>query len=102
MYPNAVNKVHRHQQQTLNASASQNGISNTSTQDSDAKSDTSFDPLFDDEPDPDGEGNNPPAPDGSAGRTKRSQKANAASSGHASLAVLETGFSDPTTQAQAA
>jgi transcriptional activator SPT8 len=102
MYPNAVNKAHGHQQQTLNASASQNGISNTSTQDSDAKSDTSFDPLFDDEPDPDGEGKNPPAPDGSAGRTKSSHKESAASSGHASLAIPETGSSDPTTQAQAA
>jgi len=93
-----VNKAHGHQPQTLNASASQNGISNTSTQDSDAKSDTSFDPLFDDEPDPDGEGNNPPAPDSSAGRIKSSHKESASSSGHASLAVPETGSSDSQAQ----
>ncbi|KAH0827166.1 hypothetical protein J3R83DRAFT_4857 [Lanmaoa asiatica] len=87
-------KAHGHQQQTLNASASQNAISNMGTQESDAKSDASFDPLFDDEPEPDG--------DGSAGRAKISHTESAASSGHVGLAVPDAGASDPTSQAQQA
>lgn len=100
-FPTAAGKAHGHQQQTLNASASQNGISNLPTQESDAKSDTSFDPLFDDEPDPDGEGDNHSAPDGGVGQAKISHRESAAPDGHMGLAVPDAGASDPTWQAQA-
>lgn len=102
MFSTAAGKTHGHQQQTLNASASQNAISNMATQESDAKSDTSFDPLFDDEPDPDGDGDNQSAPDGGAGRAKPSHKESAASSGYVGLAVPDAGASDPTSRAQQA
>lgn len=96
----STGKAHGHQQQTLNASASQNDISNLPTQESDAKSDTSFDPLFDDEPDPDGEGDNHSAPDGGVGQAKISHKESATPDGHMGLAVPDAGASDPTWQAQ--
>lgn len=94
----AAGKAHGHQTQTLNASASQNGISNLPTQDSDTKSDTSFDPLFDDEPDPDGEDS---APDGGAGtQTTNSHKESTTPGGHMGLAVPDGGASDPASPAQ--
>ncbi|KAG8217725.1 hypothetical protein J3R82DRAFT_5884 [Butyriboletus roseoflavus] len=102
MFSTAAGKTHENQQQTLNASASQNGISNMATQESDAKSDTSFDPLFDDEPDPDGDGDSHSVPDGGVGRVEPSYKERAASSGYVGLAVPDGGASDPTSQAQQA
>ena len=100
-FPTAAGRAHGHQQQSLNASASQNGISNLSTQESDAKSDTSFDPLFDDEPDPDVEGDNHSAPDGGAGSlTTISHKESVAPGAHMGLAVPDGVASDPTSQPQ--
>lgn len=95
-------KAHGHQQQSLNASASQNGISisNPPTQESDAKSDTSFDPLFDDEPEPDGDGDNHSGPDG-VGQANNSHKESAAPDVPVGLGVPDAGGSDPTSQAQA-
>ncbi|KAF8559783.1 WD40 repeat-like protein [Imleria badia] len=90
-----------HQLQTLNASGSQNGISNAPTQESDAKSDTSFDPLFDDEPDLDGEGDDYLGPDGIVGQTKVSHQESATPEVNVGLAVPDGGASDPTSQAQA-
>ncbi|KAN0077083.1 WD40-repeat-containing domain protein [Tylopilus felleus] len=95
-------KAHGHQQQSLNASASQNGISisNPPTQESDAKSDASFDPLFDDEPEPDGDGDNHSGPDG-VGQANNSHKESAAPDVPVGLGVPDAGGSDPTSQAQA-
>lgn len=87
-------------QQTLKASASQNGISNVPTQESDAKSDTSFDPLFDDEPDPDEQGDNynHSGPDGSVATTFHKSTTPDV---HVGLAVPDGGASDATSQGQA-
>ncbi|KIJ69288.1 hypothetical protein HYDPIDRAFT_105887 [Hydnomerulius pinastri MD-312] len=101
-FPTAAGKAHGHQQQTSNASASQNPISNLPTQESDAKSDTSFDPLFDDEPDADGEADNNLAPDSGAGQAILSHKENTAAGGHAGLAVPDVASSDPIQQTQQA
>lgn len=70
------------------------------TQELDAKSDTSFDPLFDDEPDPDGDGDNHSAPDGGAGRVKTHHKESVGTSGYVGLAVPDGGTSDLAWQAQ--
>lgn len=95
-------KAHGHEQQTLNASASQNAISNMGTQEMDAKSDTSFDPLFDDEPDPDGDGDNNAGGDGGADRAKACDKESAAPGSYVGLAVPDVGGSDPGLQGQQA
>lgn len=51
-----VEKIHDYQPSHASAAfANHNPISNQPTQDTDSKSDASFDPLFDDEPDADGE-----------------------------------------------
>ncbi|KAF9227669.1 WD40 repeat-like protein [Gyrodon lividus] len=98
-FPTAAGKAHEHQQQTSNASASQNANSNVPTQEFDAKSDTSFDPLFDDEPDADGEADNNSAPDSGAGQFTAPQKANAVLGSHVGLAVPDSASSDSIPQA---
>lgn len=65
----AASAVERTHYQPLEASAAftnHRAISNQPTQETDAKSDTSFDPLFDDEPDADGEIDHSPKDGGSA------------------------------------
>lgn len=99
-FSTAAGKAHGHQQRTLDASASQNAISNLASQESDAKSDTSFDPLFDDEPDPDGDGDNHSAGDGGADRAKSCHKESTAPSSYVGLAVPDAGGSDPASQGQ--
>ncbi|KAF8844476.1 WD40 repeat-like protein [Paxillus ammoniavirescens] len=94
-FPTAVGKAHG-QQKTSSASESQNANSNIPTQESDAKSDTSFDPLFDDEPDADGEAADNSAPDSGAGQVTVSHKENVAPVG---LAVPNAASSDSIPQA---
>lgn len=72
------------------------------TQEMDAKSDTSFDPLFDDEPDPDGDGDNNAGGDGGADRAKACDKESAAPGSYVGLAVPDVGGSDPGLQGQQA
>ncbi|KAG9318684.1 WD40-repeat-containing domain protein [Chiua virens] len=96
-FPTAADMAHGHQQ-SLNASTRQNSIPNQSTQECDAKSDTSFDPLFDDEPDADGEGENQPAPDGNVSLTATSHKEKGIPGAHVGLAVPDGGTSDPMSQ----
>jgi len=98
-FPTAAGRTRGHQQGS-SASGSQNDVSNMPMQESDAKSDTSFDPLFDDEPDPDGEGDHQPAPDGGVGQVKIS-KESAAPDGHVGYGVPDVGGSEPTSQSQA-
>lgn len=97
--PTVGDKAQGHQQRTLNASASQNDNSKQPSQESDAKSDTSFDPLFDD--DPDGEGDHHSGSDGGVGQAKVSHKESATPDAYVGLAVPEAGVSDVTSQAQA-
>ncbi|KAI9571332.1 WD40-repeat-containing domain protein [Boletus coccyginus] len=99
-FPTAAGRAHGHQQQNSSASGSQNDVSNLPMQESDAKSDTSFDPLFDDEPDPDGEGDHQPAPDGGVGQGKIF-KESTAPDGHVGYGVPDAGGSEPTSQSQA-
>ena len=102
-FPSAAGKAHGHQQRTLDASASQIDVSNPSAQESDAKSDTSFDPLFDDEPDLDGEGDSHVAPDGGVGnKGTSSHKENDVPGGYLGLAVPDGGPFDATLQARQA
>lgn len=94
MFPTVAGRAHGPQQQMSNSSASQNGIP---IQESDAKSDASFDPLFDDEPDPDGEGDNHSAPDGGVGSLTAISHKESVSPG---LAVPDGVASDATSQPQ--
>ncbi|KAI6005636.1 WD40 repeat-like protein [Pisolithus albus] len=81
--------------------SNQNLISNQPTQETDTKSDTSFDPLFDDEPDADGEvDSTSPMDGGGANQAVDSKKENTSVSGHASLAVPDATFALPNQQSQ--
>ncbi|KAI6045758.1 WD40 repeat-like protein [Pisolithus marmoratus] len=78
----------------------QNPISNQPTLETDAKSDTSFDPLFDDEPDADGEVDSTSPMDSSSANQVVNPQKGSPMGGHASLAVPDTKSALPNQQPQ--
>ncbi|KAG6331698.1 hypothetical protein ID866_7389, partial [Astraeus odoratus] len=101
---NGAGEVHHCQQsQTSSTVMNHTPIANQPTQETDAKSDTSFDPLFDDEPDADGQVDDTSLMDGGdANQAVNPQKEGVPMSGHVGLAVPDATPSFPNQQPQQA